>query len=125
MDGLLSSKGGTAPYRPLWSVLYRGGGEALYRPLCLVLYEGNGSLLSPMFGSIEQGGAALYRPLCSDLYSMGGRLSTVPCVRCCISLGEDSSLPASVFGFMYNFLWRLGEGTVSDTASLIGRVEVE
>ena len=60
---------------------------------------GDGSLTSPVFGFIQQRGTALYRPMCSVLCVTGG----------------DSSLESPVFGFAFNLVWRLREGTVSDT----------
>ena len=84
---------GMALYYPLCSVLKNWGGTDLYRPLCSALYTSS------------RGRTALYRPLCSVLY---------------IAQGGGSSLPSPVFGFIYNLVWRLGEGTVSDTPPLSG-----
>ena len=85
MEGLVSSRGGTTPYRPLCFVFLQRRGKVLYRPLCLVSYTGDGSLPSPVFGFIEQGGTALYHP----------------CVRLYKAVG-DCSLPSLVFVFVYH-----------------------
>ena len=107
MDGLVSSRGGTALYRPLCSFLYRregtdlyrplrsvlysrGRGTALYRPLCSVLYSRGGTALyHPLCSVLHSGGegTALYRPLYSVFYRReGGRLSPFPCVRLLIGI---------------------------------------
>ena len=56
MEGVVSSRGGTAPYRPLCSVLYSRRGRFCTIPCVWFNLGGDGSLLSPVFGSIEQGG---------------------------------------------------------------------
>ena len=72
---------------------------ALYRPPWLVLYAGGKTLYRSLCCVlVEQEGTALYCPLCSVVYSEGG----------------DSSLPSPLFGFMFSFVWRLGEGTMSE-----------
>ena len=70
---LYQAGGGTALYRPLYSVQYNRARGALYRPLGWVLHS---------MGE----GTDLYRPLCSVFYSRGG----------------DGSLPFPMFGSYRN-----------------------
>ena len=68
MEGLVSSRGGTAPYRPLCSVLYRGGGRLCTVP-CVWFYTGGTALYRPLSSILYiTVGTALYRPLCLVLY---------------------------------------------------------
>ena len=85
-NALYQAGRGRLPTVPCVRFYTERGRRLLYRPLCLVLYRGDGSLLSPVFGFIEQG---------------GGRLSTVTCVRPYIA-GGDGSLPSPEFGFVYH-----------------------
>ena len=70
---------GADPYRPLFSVLYSRGGRLGTVPCASFFTGGDDSLLSPVFGFVEQGGRL--STLCSVLHRTGGgQLSTVSCV---------------------------------------------